>query len=45
MATRDYEFGDKAPPKMWQITPLGAAVVEALPDQKKKKRILGGFPL
>ncbi len=38
MATRDPKFG-KADPKTITISPLGAAIVEALPDRKRKQKI------
>lgn len=41
-ATMEYQFS-RGPQQSLEITPLGAAVVEALPDQKKVKQIERDF--
>ena len=41
--TRDYQFGDQKPPKTFELTPLGAAHVEAMPDDAKRRNIQRDF--
>lgn len=40
---RDYQFGDPKPQETFELTPLGAAHVEAMPDDAKRKRIQRAF--
>lgn len=40
---RDYQFGDQKPQKTFELTPLGAAHVEAMPDNAKRKKIQREF--
>lgn len=42
MAKRDYTFG-KSERKSLEITPLGAAIVEAMPDRTKVARVKSLF--
>lgn len=37
--SREYKFGNEDTESELTITPLGAAIVEAMPDSKKKKRV------
>lgn len=41
--TRDYKFGDQKPQKTFELTPLGAAHVEAMPDDAKRRKIQKAF--
>lgn len=43
IAKRDYEFVKSAHQKTSEITPLGAAIIEALPDRDKVRRVKALF--
>ena len=43
MAERDYKLGTSKPQKTFEITPFGAAIVEALPNHQRKRKIQRAF--